>query len=209
MSTNLFCTSEPRQCDGREEAQQEPSRCQGEAAKTTEAGARARDHHDELFFGPKKAPVKQIFRSRQGCRASAVVALSWARCHSHRCCPCACIEVKRVDAAPTFPHSAKKQQPSPVPRPHVHDQGPPYWGQDCKCKKCTLPRDMASVLNLRWYDPLSTKTPHYVSKLKSLENFMLPVNSLPWPPVSAIHSCETQRGGSMQLPDPFPISYPT
>jgi hypothetical protein len=43
-----------------------PSRCQGEAAKTTEAGARARDHHDELFFGPKKALVKQISRFPAG-----------------------------------------------------------------------------------------------------------------------------------------------
>jgi hypothetical protein len=116
ISTNLFCTSDPRQCDGREEGQQEPSRCQGEAAKTTEAGARARDHHDELFFGPKKALVKQISRFPAGlprlCSCGPVLGPSWARCHSHRCCPCACNEVKRVDAAPPFHIRPRSSNPA-------------------------------------------------------------------------------------------------
>jgi hypothetical protein len=40
------------------------------------------------------------------------VALSWARSHSHRCCPCAYNEVKRVDAAPPFHIRPRSSNPA-------------------------------------------------------------------------------------------------
>jgi hypothetical protein len=210
------------------EAKQRPSRSQGEAAKLAEEGASARDQHDALFFGPKKARVKQICCIPISARVAAPLLL-WA-CHGPviarieavtTYCTVLCMQEgydPLVDAAPPFPIRPRSSNPGCPAQSRTHslvyayDQGPPYWGQDCKCKKSTLPRDMASVhgiLNLRWcYDPLSTKTsPHYVSKLKSLASKISCCPSIPsrGPPESVIHSFATSVEGAcnFQIPSPF------
>ncbi|KAH8772365.1 hypothetical protein BGZ57DRAFT_419767 [Hyaloscypha finlandica] len=216
MSTNLFCTSDPRQCDGREEAKQEPSRSQGGAAKPAASGARARDRHDELFFSSKKSTREADIQISArvaaplllwACRGPVVDSLLTSRLSL-------CMQGGyRLIRGSTQPHLSTfgqeaATQPSPAPtRPRP---GPALLGARLQVKKCTLLRDMASVLNLRRYDPLSTKTPPLCVKTpKASKISCCPSISLPWPPESAIHSVETSVEGSMQLPDPFPISYPT
>jgi len=228
MSTHLFCTSDPRQCDGREEAKQKPSRAkesQGEAAKLAEEGARARDHHNnELVFRPKKARVKQIqyavsrFPPGMPRLCCCGPVMSRARPHSHRGCPCACNLMHEgydplVDAAPPFHIRPRSSNPAQSRTHSSTTRARPTGGKTASARnpRCQEIWQVSTASStdggMSRYPP---KLPPLCVKTQKPRKYHAVRQ---FPPVAARKRhplVRSQRGGSMQLPDPFPISsYPT
>jgi hypothetical protein len=154
---------------------------------------------------------------RQGCRASAVVGLSWARHRSHRGCPCACKKVTTLWL--TQPHlspfgqgaATQAAQPSPAPTHSSTTRARPTGGKTAsarnpRCQEIWQASTASSTYGgMIRYPPRLPPTMCQNSKASKISCCPSIPSRGVGPPESVIHSFATSVEGAcnFQIPSPF------